>query len=245
MSWFWRLFFFGRIRRLKRIQTAAALLAGGKIEDAARLLDGNRPRMWVEDLALYHFVRGKLLMEQGELSEAELSLHTAITLGLDRPSVKLNLAVLAVRRCQLTTALVLLEEVALSDDPAILEQVKVMRRVIAETQSGNQTGEIVTRGDRFRKKYLKRIERSAAATLPALVKVLGDTKLSRSDREDACLLLGQIIVDDHQGVWLLGLEPRDHQVVARGQQWHPSDMILRLMDGDSDTLSLPPPIPQP
>lgn len=239
MRWLGRLIFYGRIRRMKRIQHAAALLANGRMEDAERLLDAARSKVWVEDLAVYHFVRGKLHMEQGHLDEAELHLHTALGLGLDRDSVKLNLAVLRVRKCQLSAALELLEDVDLSDDPAVVEQARVMREVIAETRSGRPLGEIATRVTRFRKKHLKKVDPGANATLPALVSRLGG-KLSRSDREDACLLLGQLLVDTRGGTWLTGLEPRDHCVLVGGILHSPAAMIDALQNGDTDQLSLPP-----
>lgn len=116
MRWLGRLIFYGRIRRMKHIQHAAALLADGRTADAEQLLDSARSKVWVEDLAVYHFVRGKLRMEQGHLDRAEMHLHTALGLGLERASVKLNLAVLLVRKCQLNAALELLDEVELSDD---------------------------------------------------------------------------------------------------------------------------------
>ncbi len=240
MRWLGRIIFYGRIRRMKHIQHAAALLADGRTADAEKLLDSARSKVWVEDLAVYHFVRGKLHMELGELNTAEMHLHTALGLGLDRASVKLNLAVLLVRKCQLNAALVQLDEVELSDDPAVLEQAKVMREVIAETRQGKPLADIAQRAARFRKKHLKKVDVSAEATLPALIKRLGE-KLSRSDREDACLLLGQLLVDQRDGVWLAGLEPRDHRVLAGGVLYSPAEMIDRVLDGDDDQLALPPP----
>lgn len=242
MRWLGRLIFYGRIRRMKSIQHAAALLADGRMEDAERLLDAARSKVWVEDLAVYHFVRGKLRMEQGELDQAELHLHTALGLGLERDTVKLNLAVLRVRKCQLAAALELLEDVELSDDPAIGEQARVMREVIHDTRTGKPLGEIAARSARFRKKHLKKIDPTAGATLPALVKRLGG-KLSRSDREDACLLLGQLLVDAREGTWLLGLEPRDHCVLVGGVLYSPAAMIDTVLCGEADQLTLPPAAP--
>jgi tetratricopeptide (TPR) repeat protein len=239
VSWLLRLLFWGRIRRLKRIQQAAALLADGRPDEAEQLLELARPKVWVDDLAVYHFVTGKLRMEQGDLDQAEQHLHTALALGLERPSVKLNLAVLLVRKCQLNQALTLLDEIELSDDPAILEQARVMRQVIRDARGGSMLSEIADRSARFRKKHLKKVDSTTAATLPALEKQL-QTNLSSSDRDDGCLLLGQLIVDACGGTWLVGLEPRDHRVLAGGVLYSPSDMITAWLDGDVDQLSLPP-----
>lgn len=244
MRWLGRLIFYGRIRRMKHIQHAAALLADGRTQDAERLLDSARSKVWVEDLAVYHFVRGKLRMEQGDLDRAELHLHTALGLGLERDAVKLNLAVLRVRKCQLAGALELLEDVELSDDPAVLEQARVMREVIADTRAGKSLGEIATRVARFRRKNLKKVDPTAEATLPALVKRLGG-KLSRKDREDACLLLGQLLVDARSGTWLTGLEPRDHCVLVGGVLYSPAAMIDTILCGEAKQLSLPPAAPNP
>lgn len=240
MRWLGRLIFYGRIRRMKRIQHAAALLADGRTQDAEKLLDSARSRAWVEDLAVYHFVRGKLRMEQGDLEQAQMHLHTALGLGLDRASVKLNMAVLLVRKCQLSEALDLLEDVSLSDDPAVLDQARVMQDVIAETRLGKVLAEIPPRAARFRKKHLKKIDPAPEATLRVLAKRLKG-KLSGSDREDAGLLLGQVLVEARGGTWLSGLEPRDHRVLAGGVLYCPADMIDAFLRGDTDRLSLPPP----
>ena len=68
--------------------------------------------------------------------------------------MKLNLAVLRVRQCQLTEALDLLEDAELADDPAVLEQARVMRAVIRDADRDPPTKEVEARADRFRKKYL-------------------------------------------------------------------------------------------
>ncbi len=238
MRWLGRILFYGRVRRMKRIQHAAALLADGRMDEAEQLLDSARSTVWVEDLAIYHFVRGKLLMERGDLEGALLHLHTALGLGLERPSVKLNLAVLLVRRCQLDRALAMLDDVDLSDDPAVLEQSRVMRSVIEKTRQGQPLAEISRRAERFRKKHLKGSRESPEATVSALERRLR-SRLSRSDREDASLLLGQILVESRDGVWLAGLEPRDHLVLVGGVLHSPATMIDRLLEGEDDRILLP------
>jgi len=225
---------------MKRIGHAAALLADGRTADAEAMLDAARSKVWVEDLAVYHFVRGKLRMEQGELDQAELHLHTALGLGLDRASVKLNLAVLRVRKCQLNAALELLDDVELSDDPDVLDQARVMRGVIAETRAGKPLAQIASGAARFRKKHLKKVDPAPEPTLAALAQSLGG-KLSGSDREDACLLLGELLVQVRGGTWLAGLEPRDHRVLVDGVLYSPATMIDALYAGETDQLVLPPP----
>jgi hypothetical protein len=153
--------------------------------------------------------------------------------------VKLNLAVLRVRKCQLNAALELLDDVELSDDPDVLDQARVMREVIAETRAGTPLTDIANRAARFRKKHLKKVDAATEPTLTALTKRLGG-KLSGSDREDACLLLGQLLVDARDGTWLAGLEPRDHCVLVGGVLYSPAAMIDALVNGDTDGLSLPP-----
>lgn len=241
MKWLAKLFYRGRVRRLERTQRAAALLAAGRIDEAEQLLDLARPTRWVDDLAVFHFVTGKLHMERGALDEAERHLYTALGLGLDRPSVKLNLAVLKVRRCDLASALSLLSDVELSDDESILEQVRVMRRVIAEVTSGALLGELAERGQRFRKKHLEKElgDDDLAGTLRALGEVIKGSKLSSRDLEDALLLMGQLAVASRGGSWLLGLEPRDHRVLVDGVAWQPWAEVERLRAGEIDALSLP------
>lgn len=239
MRWLGRLIFYGRIRRMKRVGHAAALLADGRTPDAEKLLDSAHSKVWVEDLAVYHFVRGKVRMEQGDLDQAQVHLHTALGLGLDRASVKLNLAVLLVRKCQMGAALELLDDVELSDDPAELEQARVMREIIDETRQGKPLAEIPSRIARFRKKHLKKVDPAPEATLPALTRRLG-SNLSGRDVEDACLLLGQMFVQARGGTWLAGLEPRDHRVLVGGVLYSPADIIDAVQSGDTDQLSLPP-----
>ncbi len=246
MKWLAKLFYRGRIKRLERTQYAAALLAQGETAEAAEILERARPRSWVDDVAVYHFVTGKLRMEQGLLDEAEMHLHTAVGLGLERPAVKLNLAVLAVRRCALGEALALLDEVELSDDASLLEQCRVMREVIAETQQGVPLPEIATRAARFRKKHLTGggDPRDAEALLKRLTERLQrGSGLSSKDREDAALLYGTLLVQAREGRWLLGLEPRDHRVLVQGVLHHPAAAIDALLGGEREALELPAPPP--
>jgi len=239
LRWLGRVLFYGRIRRMKTIGHAAALLADGRTDDAEKLLESARSNVWVEDLAVHHFVQGKLRMEQGDLNRAQMHLHTALGLGLDRASVKLNLAVLLVRKCELAAALDLLDDVDLSDDPAVVEQSRVMRGVIADTRGGKSLADIAHRAARFRKKHLKKVDPSGKATLSALAERLRG-KLSGSDRDDACLVLGQVLVEDRGGTWLAGLEPRDHRVLVGGVFYSPAAMINAFLADDTDEIRLPP-----
>ncbi len=241
MKWLAKLFYYGRIKRLERIQTAAALIAAGKTDQAETLLESARPRHWVDDLAVFHFVSAKLCMERDELEEAEQHLHTALGLGLDRPSVKLNLAVLKVRQCALGAALRLIDDVELSDDPAILEQARVMREVIAKVKQGDVLPEITERSARFRKKHLKAGDADPEAALQSLSDRLREgAKLSGKDREDAILLYGSLLVAARQGTWLFGLEPRDHRVLISGVLYHPAEQVDEILGGQLEQLPLPP-----
>ncbi|MDX9999749.1 MAG: hypothetical protein RBU30_00490 [Polyangia bacterium] len=243
MKWLVKLFFYGRVRRLERIGEAASLLAAGRIDEAEEILRLTRPRRWIDDFALFHFVSGKLQMEKGSLEEAERHLHAALALGLDRPSVKLNLAVLKVRQCNLGAALSILDEVDLSDDQNVLGQSSVMRRVIGEVSSGSTFKEISERSVRFRKKHLpKELQGDSFDAQKALVELSGalkNGKLSGKDSEDAVLFLGSLAVTESGGAWLLGLEPRDHRVLVGGLAWHPATQIDSFLAGDLESLSLP------
>lgn len=235
MQWFWRLFFWGRIRRMKRIQAAAARLSQGRTEEAENLLKSARPRHWVEDLAIYHFVLGRLKMEKGELNQAEAHLHTATCLGLDRPSVKLNLAVLRVRKSQLSEAMGLLDDVETSNDETILEQARVMRQLITQVRDGTLFAEIEQRARRFEKNHLKKRSKD---TPESLATTLLQKKLSSKEQEDASLFLGQLLIQQHRGAWQLGLEARDHRILVSGLSHSPYEMIEDLLQGRRDRLSL-------
>lgn len=240
MKWLAKIFYYGRIKRLERIQYAAALVAQGETDQAEQILQSSRPTTWTDDLAVYHLVLGKLRMEQGQLDEAERHLHTAMGLGLERPSVKLNLSVLKVRRCELGAALALLDDVELSDDPGILEQARVMRQVIDDARRGAALPSLSERAARFRKKHLTRADDTPEATLAALGdRLRSEGKLSSKDREDAALLYGTVLCEARQGTWLLGLEPRDHRVLVGGVLHTPCDAVQQVLDGDVDHLPLP------
>lgn len=245
MRWLAKLFYYGRVRRLERLQEAAALLGAGRLEEAEERLRLARPNRWVDDLAVYHFVAGRLRMERGALDEAERHLHAALVLGLDRPSVKLNLAVIKVRQCALADALTLLSEVELSEDESVLEQARVMREVIAKVTTGDSLGEITDRCRRFGRKHLDRGlaegPSDALERLAEVAKAVGSAKLSTKDREDAVLYLGHLAVVACGGSWLLGLEPRDHRILVAGIAWHPSAELEAFVSGESDALRLPTP----
>ena len=175
-------------------------------------------------------------MEKGELEQAEAHLLTATCLGLNRPSVRLNLAVLRVRKSQLTEALALLDDVETSDDESILEQARVMRQLIEQARDGALVAEIENRAQRFQKKHLKQTHQDIPE---ALVSALQDKKLSGRDREDASLLLGQSLIQKHQGAWLVGLEARDHRILVSGLSYSPDAMIDDLLAGRRDHLGIP------
>lgn len=233
--WIAKLFYYKRIRRLERVQYAAALLAQGNTDEAAAMLVSAEPTAWVDDLAVYHFVQGKLCMETGALDEADRHLQAAQALGLDRAAVKLNLAVLRVRQCQLTEALDLLDDAELAEDPTVLEQARVMRGVIREADRNPPYEEAEARAERFRKKHFSPSTTQTESfehDRRRLEDILHQkTKLSTKHLEDAALFYGACLTRHHAGSWVFGLEPRDHRVAARGVLYHPYALVSRLRDG--------------
>jgi len=247
LKWLAKLIYFRRVRRLERIGEASALLAAGRLDEAEARLELGRARRWMEDVALFHFVMGKLRMEKDALEEAERHFHTALGLGLDRPSVKLNLAVLKVRCCDLGAALAILSDVELSDNEDILEQAKVMRELITNMRGDKTLSEVHQRSARFLKKFLDRtstldavMEKDSPESLfSAITSALQTQKLSLKDREDAILLYGSLVAKHLKGQWLWGLEPRDHRIVIGGVLHQPSLDITRILDGNAERLTLP------
>jgi hypothetical protein len=243
MQWLWRLFFWGRLRRLKRIQLAAAHLARGDVLAADQALASARPTAWSQDLAVYHYVLGKVRLEQGALDQAEQHLHAAMCLGLDLPSVRFSLAVVEVRRCQLERALALLQDLESSDDPSLHEQTRLMRQVIEKNRDGNAGPEVLSAIARFRKKHLPQVESSPGETLCSLVRTLRARQLSAKDRDDGSLLLGELLVSQCDGRWVFGLESQDHRVVVRGYLHSPHRLLSSFLSGEQDSLVLPEPLP--
>jgi tetratricopeptide (TPR) repeat protein len=242
MNWFWRFFFWGRLRRLKRIQAASAYLAQGDLARAEALLAEARPRSWSEDQAVYHLVMGKLRLEQGQLGEAEKHLHAAQCLGLDRPAVRLNLAIVELRRCQLERAVELLDDVETSDDESLLEQARVIREVVDKVRTGQAAADCEAAAARFRKKHLGGQVAAPDLVRPLFAAVLHG-KLSGKDREDAGLCLGSLLVSQCDGRWVLGLEAQDHRVLVRGYLHSPHGLLAAHVKGLHATLVLPAPLP--
>ena len=244
MSWLGKILYRGRVRGLKEVERAAALMAAGRLDEAAEVLDRWKPTAYLEDVSVYHFVAGRLRMERGQLEEAETHLMAARAVGLATASLSLMLAILKARQCQLNEALKFLAEAGESEDPGVLEQVDAVRKAVARVQDGTACKEIRKKAEQFARDELASTLGQGDRVRPLAAKLQRWLSGSRSSKtlrdsevEGASALMGEILVQCCRGAWQLGLEASDHKVSVRGVALSPWRFVDDFRNGDLASLA--------
>ncbi len=222
---FWTFVFRGRLRRLERAHQAAALLAEGKLDEAADRLEMAKSPGFGQDVGVYHFVKARLHMAKAEWELADIHLQTALGLGLTRPSVDLCVGLVKARLRQPDAALEALDRIGVEGSDDVQEQAAAVKEQLATIFSGQALADL--------QEEVERITAVLSLSLKddpdSLVSQLTDLVIKEQvDRDQAILLLGSLAVIHRSGAWVLGLEPVDHAVAVGGRTFLPRDEVDRV-----------------
>lgn len=244
MSWLGRILYRGRLRRLREVERAAALMAAGRLDDAAEVLERWKPRTYLEDVSVYHFVAGRLWMERGHLEEAETNLSAARALGLKTASLSLMLAILKARQCQMIEASGFLREAKTCEDPGVQEQVDAVEKAIAQVEDGSACRALRKQAEQFARDELGSTLAQGDKVRPLAEKLQQWLSGSRSSKtlkdrevEGVSALMGEILVQCCRGAWQLGLEVSDHKVSVRGAALSPWRLVDDFRKGTLESLT--------
>jgi hypothetical protein len=244
VSWLGKILYRGRVRGLKEVERAAALMAAGRLDDAAEVLDRWKPTAYLEDVSVYHFVAGRLSMERGRLDEAEIHLMAARAVGLKTASLSLMLAILKARQCQMSEALRFLAEAGKSKDPGVLEQVDAVKHAIARVRDGSACRALRKQAEQFARDQLASTLAQGEKVRPLAAKLQQWLSGSRSSKtlkdsqaDGASAVMGEILVQCCRGAWQLGLEVSDHKVSVRGVALSPWRLVDDFRQGDLASLT--------
>lgn len=245
MNWLAKLFYRGRVKRLEGVQEAARLMAEGRLCEAESKLGENAPSRYLLDVAVFHFVKGRLAMEQGSWEGAEEELHAAKVLGIKSRTVDFLLGVLKARNHHLNEALDIMENIEGEKDDKEDQSAKKIRKLLDAHRGGETLKEISQRAGDFADEKLQNIllrknisQKEIIETLEAyLDEQKSGQPLGEEKRRRAAEFLGEVWVQFGRAQWFLGLDIRDHLVVVDGLGRRPFDEIEEYLNGEIDKIN--------
>jgi hypothetical protein len=221
-------------------------MAAGKLEAADALLEKNRPLRYLDDVAVYHFIAGRLAMERGKWDVAEIKLGAARELGLSPPSFYFFWGLLKARRRQWRSSLEALDEVKHHGDKELNAQADALREMIEAVFSGQARKQVDADAARFCRQTLgmalsqyKEADRFETTLFEYLVEQQTGQPLGQRKREGAAAALGAGWVRLRKGCWALGLDARAHTVVVDGIEHHPWQRVIEVLEGRTEVLFAP------
>ncbi len=244
MNWLAKLLYRGRVKRLEGVQDAARLMAEGRLCEAENRLSQNAPSRYLLDVAVFHFVKGRLAMEQGDWETAEEELHAAKVLGIKSRTIDFLLGVLKARDHHLDEAFMVMKSIEEEKDDDDSPSVQEIKKLIVAHRDGETLKKIRQRAETFSNeklnKILSRKNIKQKEIIDALEVYLKEQKsgqpLGEEKRQMAAEFLGEVWVRFGNAQWLLGLDSRDHIVVADGLGRRPFDEIEKYLNGEMDKI---------
>ncbi len=216
-SWLVRLFYRRKVRRIEAMSRALQLIGEGRLAEAGGIIRQARPTEFLDDLALYHFVRGRYHLECLELEAAECHLQAAFALGFARPALFLSLGLAKARLRRLGEAYELLKlAVERLEGTQEREIAAALLALLEEIRSGRARRKLDEIAAAAGARVLGR-RVSCEQWRPSEWKRVLDAAVFRDDApveptEEMAVLLGQWMVHHHRGTWEFGLEPSDAAV---------------------------------
>jgi hypothetical protein len=241
-----RIFYRRRVKRLQAVSRAASLVAAGDTEEALRELERNKPIRYLDDVAVYHFMMGRVMLEKGDLTEADLHLSAARALGLERGSLLFFWGLVKGRKLQWVECLEALERAERSADKGLVEQIETVRGLVDDVLSGKARDDLLEQAEIFAKQSLE-LDLDQLETDEVIEKVeaylsaqLKGQPLGEKKREGAAAVLGETWVRGTEGCWQFGMSSVDHRVAMRGKLHSPRKVIEEFLTGRRSSIPTKP-----
>ena len=252
MNWLAKIFYRGRVSRLEAVQSAAKLMALGRVEEAEQLLDRNAPTRFLMDVAVYHFVKGRVAMAKGAWKSAEQHLLASRALGIESSSLHLCIGILEARRHRPSEAREELQtamEASAGGEEKDQEGAPQILAMLDAQKEGESLKALKARAEGFSKKKLDGALNKPALDQTQAEKALGGLEayleqqksgqpLGEEKREDAAAALGEVFHRWKSAQWVFGLDMRDHLVALEGVARCPYDEVNQFLDGEREELDL-------
>lgn len=244
MNWLAKIFYRRRVSRLEAVQTAAKLMSLGRIDEANELLERNAPSRYLMDVAVYHFIKGRLALEEGKWKEAQEQLSAAKVLGVESSTLHFCLGMLEVRRHDFEAAkreFLMTMRQGGAGKP-IEERVLEIEGIISRNENGESLKEIKAMARSFSQEKLDSpLEKGTNfKVFENLESYLRDQRhgqpLGEEKRRESAALLGELAVQTVSAHWLLGLNMHDHVVVFEGKKESPYQAIEDFLGGNGKKL---------
>lgn len=235
-KWLIRLFYRKKVRRIEAMSRALQLIGQGDLAAAGRIIQEARPTEFLDDLALYHFVRGRYHLECLEMEAAESHLQTAFLLGFRRPALFLALGLAKARLRRLGDAHELLQlALERSTEEEERQIAAALLQLLEEIRSGKTRRKLDEIAASAGQRVLGR-KISCDQWRPADWKRVLDAAVFMEDApaeptEEMVVLLGQWLFYRHKGAWEFGLEPPDLAVRVSDVAFSPLTLLRSLRTG--------------
>jgi len=234
--WLVRLFYRKKVRRIENMSRALKAIGAGELRDAGALIQESRPTEFLEDLQLYHFVRGRFHLELLEFEAAECHLHAAFALGFRRPALYLSLGLAKARLRRLGEAHELLELArrrATEDEER--QVIDALLKLIGEVRTGRARAQIEAIAAEAGARVLGRRGRPSdwkkADWQKLLERGVFPEDAPAEPTDEMIALLGCWLVEHHRGAWEFGLEPADLAVRVQDVAFSPLHLIRSVRTG--------------
>ncbi len=240
--WLIRLFYRKKVRRIENMSKALAALGNQDLRTAGKLLQESRPKEYLEDLALYYFVKGRYHLERMELEQAECALHAAFSLGFRRPALFLSLGLAKARLRRLGEAhelLSLARQVSTEDEEQAI--VDALLGLIRDVRSGKAKKAVESQLEAAGKRILgkSRVADWKKADWQKLLDrgvFMEDAPVEPTD--ESIVILGGWLLNRHRGAWEFGLEVSDCAVRIQDVAFSPLNLIRSIRSGSMDASDL-------
>lgn len=213
-KWIIHLFYRKKVRRIETMSKALQLIGKGELHVAGQLIQEVRPTEFLDDLALYYFVRGRYHLECLEFEAAEMHFHTAFLLGFRRPALFLALGLAKARLRRLGDAYELLKLAQARSTEEEEQKIAIaLLQLLEEIRSGKvrrQLDEITAAaGQRVLGRKIACNQWRPADWKRVLDTLVFIDNAPMEPTEEMVVILGQWLLQKYHGVWEFGLEPSD------------------------------------
>lgn len=234
--WLVRLFYRRKVRRIESMSRALQLIGQKDLRGAGAMIQASRPTEFLEDLQLYHFVRGRYHLECLEFEAAECHLHAAFALGFRRPAIYLALGLVKARLRRLGEAHELLELARrLSGEEEEVRILEALLKLIDEVRTGRARAGLevmaVEAGSRILGRKVRVADWKKGDWQRLLDEAVFPEDAPPEPTDEMVVLLGFWLIERHKGVWEFGLEPSDHAVRVQDVAFSPLHLIRSVRAG--------------